>query len=295
MPNSTYLYDMRMSLELRQLRCLVAIAECGTLTDAAIELGVSQASVSRTLASLEAELGVQLLRRTTRSVAPTPAGTRAIARARRLLAEAEELVHEATSGHADLRLGHAWSALGRHTTTFQRRWPTVRPDTTLHLVRTNSPTAGLIEGACDVAVVRSEPDPRRFCSDVVGLERRFCAVAADDPWARRRSLTMAEIGTRTLLVDPRTGTTTIELWPVGRRPDTEEVRDVDDWLAAIGRGGPVGITAEATVAQYRRPDVVYRLIRDVAPIPVRLVWWRDDPHPAVPDAVSLATTLYRRG
>lgn len=63
-----------MSVELRQLRCLVAIVETGTFTDAAIELGISQAAVSRTLASLEAELGVRLLRRTTREVALTAAG-----------------------------------------------------------------------------------------------------------------------------------------------------------------------------------------------------------------------------
>lgn len=294
MHNSSNSYDARMSVELRHLRCLLAIVDTGTLTDAAIALGVSQAAVSRTLAALEAELGVRLLRRTTRSLAPTPAGTRVIARARRVLGEVDELEREAASGHADLRLGHAWSALGRHTTAFQRRWAAAHPPTSLHLVRTNSPTAGLAEGACDVAVVRSEPDPKRFAAAVVGLERRYCGVAADDPWARRRSLTMAEIGTRTLLVDRRTGTTSADLWPAGERPATEDVRDVDDWLAAIGTGRVVGITAEATVAQYRRPDVVYRPIRDVAPIPVRLAWWRDDPHPATADAVALATDLYRK-
>lgn len=284
-----------MSVELRQLRVLVTIDDCGTLTDAAIDLGVSQAAVSRSLAALEAELGVRLLRRTTRSTAPTAAGTRVLARARRLLAEVEELEREAATGLADLRLGHAWSALGTHTTAFQRRWAATHPRTSLHLVRTNSPTAGLAEGACDVAVLRSEPDPRRFAAAVVGLERRFVGFAADDPWARRRSLTMAEIGTRTLLVDRRVGTTTVELWPEGQRPATEDVRDVDDWLAAVGTGRYVGITAEATAAQYRRPDVAYRPIRDVGPIPVRLAWWRDDPHPAAQAAVALATDLYRKG
>ena len=45
-----------MSVELRQLRCLVAIAEAGSFTDAAIDLGISQAAASRTLASLESAL-----------------------------------------------------------------------------------------------------------------------------------------------------------------------------------------------------------------------------------------------
>ena len=49
-----------MNIELRQLRCLIAIAEAGSFTDAAIDLGISQAAASRTLASLESALGVRL-------------------------------------------------------------------------------------------------------------------------------------------------------------------------------------------------------------------------------------------
>jgi DNA-binding transcriptional LysR family regulator len=63
-----------MDLELRHLRCLVAIADAGTFTDAGIELGVSQAAVSRNLLALEDLLGVRLLQRTSRSVTPTAAG-----------------------------------------------------------------------------------------------------------------------------------------------------------------------------------------------------------------------------
>ena len=55
-----------------------------SVRDAAIELGVSQAAVSRTLAALEAELGTRLLRRTARQVTVTPAGQRVLTRARRL-------------------------------------------------------------------------------------------------------------------------------------------------------------------------------------------------------------------
>ncbi|MEV0087626.1 LysR family transcriptional regulator [Saccharopolyspora sp. NPDC050642] len=282
-----------MDVELRQLRCLVAIADEGTFTDAAIELGVSQAAVSRTLASLESALGVRLLRRTSREVVPTAVGTQVIARARRLLAEAEDLVRDATSGHTRLRIGYAWSAMGRHTVDFQRRWPALRPDVELSLVRTNSATGGLAEGACDVAVVRTEPDQRRFDGVIVGLERRFCAVASDDPWARRRSIRLAEISERTLLIDRRTGTTTTELWPPENRPAIEYTHELDDWLTTIATGRSVGITAESTVDQYPRPGVVFRPLRDAAPIAVRLIWWRDDPHPAAQAAVALLTDLYR--
>jgi DNA-binding transcriptional LysR family regulator len=282
-------------VELRQLRCLLAIVEEGTFTDAAIALGVSQAAVSRTLASLERTLGVRLLRRTSREVTPTPTGSRVVSHARRVRGEVDDLVREATSGHVRLRMGYAWSALGRHTLGFQRRWAAAHPETDLQLVRVNSATAGLAEGACDLSVVRRPMDDRRFDSAIVGLERRLCAMAADDPLARRRSVRLADLSGRTLLVDRRTGTTTAELWPPDSRPATEETHDVDDWLTSIATGRFIGMPAESTAHQYRRPGVVYRPVRDAGPIAVRLAWWRDDPHPATRTAIELLTTLYRSG
>ncbi|GAA3832543.1 LysR family transcriptional regulator [Streptomyces chiangmaiensis] len=282
-------------VELRQLRCLVAIVDEGTFTDAAVALGVSQAAVSRTLASLERALGVRLLRRTSREVAPTGTGLRVVAHARRVLAEVDDLVRGATSGPARLRIGYAWSAIGRHTLAFQRRWRERHPLTELHLVRVNSVTAGLAEGACDLSVVRRPVDDRRFDSAIVGLERRLCAMAADDPLAGHRSVRLADLSGRTLLIDRRTGTTSADLWPPDARPTTEEAHDVDDWLAAISTGRRVGVTAESTAVQYARPDVVYRPVRDAEPIAVRLAWWRDGPHPATQSVVELLISLFRMG
>ncbi|MEE2037016.1 LysR family transcriptional regulator [Nocardiopsis sp. CT-R113] len=282
-----------MDMELRHLRCLVAIIDTGSFTDAALDLGVSQAAVSRNLGALERALGVRLLHRTSRNVTPTTAGVQVLARARVVLSEADNLVREAVDGHTRLRLGHAWSAVGRHTAEFQRRWADLHPGTELHLVRTNSPTGGLAEGLCDLSVVRAAFDGRRFESAVVGRERRYCAMASDDPWARRRSLRLAEIAGRHLIFDRRTGTTTAELWPEENGPVMEHVNDIDDWFAEISTGRSVGITAESTVAQYRRHGIVYRPVRDAPSIPVRVVWRRHDPHPATHAAVALLTDLYR--
>ncbi|GAA2096939.1 LysR family transcriptional regulator [Streptomyces albiaxialis] len=282
-------------LELRHLRCLVAIADTGTLTDAAIELGVSQAAVSRTLLALERILGVRLLHRTSRVCVPTAAGARVLARARHLLAEADDLVHRATAGHTRLRVGHAWSAMGRHTAEFQRRWRERHPEVELRLIRHNTPTGGLAEGLCDLAVVRTEPGPGSYAEAVVGHEPRVVALASDDPWARRRGVRLAEIRERTLIIDRRTGTTTLGLWPEGARPSVEFTQDIDDWLAAIATGRCVGVTPRATAAQYRRDGIVYRALRDAEPVPVRLVWRRHDPHPATDAAVALLGELYREG
>ncbi|WP_414503916.1 LysR family transcriptional regulator [Streptomyces sp. NEAU-L66] len=281
-------------MELRHLRCLVAIVDAGGFTDAAIELGISQAAVSRTLGSLEDSLGVRLLHRTSRSVIPTTAGVQVLARARKVLAEADNLIREATTGHTRLRIGHAWSAMGRHTAEYQRRWAAHYPDIELHLVRTNSATGGLAEGLCDLAVVRTTFDDARFASAVVGEERRYCAMAADDPWAKRRAIPLADIHARTLLIDRRTGTTTADLWPPDTRPVVEYTQDIDDWLAVIATGRSVGITPESTVNQYRRDGIVFRRIRDAAPVAVHLIWRRHDPHPATHAAVALLTDLYRQ-
>ena len=280
-----------MDLELRQLRCLVAVVDAGTFTDAAIALRVSQPAVSRTIAGLEKALGARLLRRTSREITTTPVGAQALARARRVLAEADELVREVRSGHSRLRVGHAWSAVGRHTVAFQRGWRAAHPGVEVTLVRTNSPTAGLAEGNCDVAIVRTEPDPR-FATAFLGSERRHCAMAADDPWARRRGIRLAEIAERDLAIDHRTGTTTLDLWPPETRPRATPVSDVDDWLAAIATGRHVGVSTEATASQYRREGIVFRRIIDAPPVPVHLAWWRDARHPATHDVVALLAGLY---
>jgi DNA-binding transcriptional LysR family regulator len=281
-----------MDLELRHLRCLVAIVDAGTFTDAAIELGISQAAVSRNLIALEQVLGVRLLHRTSRTITPTTAGVHALAQARQVLAAADNLVTEATTGHTRLRIGHPWSAMGRHTREFQHRWAARYPDVELQLIRTNSATGGLAEGLCDLAVLRTGVDGHRFASAIVGHERRYCAIAADDPWARRRSIRLDEVAQRTVLIDRRTGTTSPDLWPAETRPRFQETRDIDDWLAVIAAGAGIGITAEGTTAQYRRDGVVFRPLRDAPPIAVQMIWRRHDPHPSTHAAVALLTELY---
>src|SRR5262249_17825415 len=207
-----------MDLELRHLRCLIAIVDAGTFTDAAIELGISQAAVSRNLMALERVLGVRLLHRTSRNITPTTAGVHILAQARRILAAADNLIAEATTGHTTLRIGHAWSAMGRHTREFQRQWAARYPGVELHLIRTNSPTGGLAEGLCDLAVLRTAAGGNRFASAIVGYERRYCALAADDPWARRRSIKLDEVPERTLLIDRRTGPPPLALVPRRQAP-----------------------------------------------------------------------------
>src|SRR5678815_4592533 len=57
----------------------LAVARERSFTRAAAKLGVSQSALSHTVSGLEARLGIRLLTRTTRSVAPTAAGERLLA------------------------------------------------------------------------------------------------------------------------------------------------------------------------------------------------------------------------
>jgi DNA-binding transcriptional LysR family regulator len=78
-------------MELRQLRYFAAVAHHSSFTLAARELNIAQPALSQQVRRLEQELGVELLRRTTRRVELTEAGELALARATRTLAEAEAL------------------------------------------------------------------------------------------------------------------------------------------------------------------------------------------------------------
>jgi len=65
--------------DLSDLVALVAVARERSFTKAAAKLGVSQSALSHTIRKLEDRLGLRLLTRTTRSVAPTEAGARLLA------------------------------------------------------------------------------------------------------------------------------------------------------------------------------------------------------------------------
>ncbi len=76
------------------LQVLSAVAECGTFSDAAVNLEVSQSAVSRAVASLESELGVPLLTRGRFGAKLTPVGERVIEHSRKMLDLKEYIDYE---------------------------------------------------------------------------------------------------------------------------------------------------------------------------------------------------------
>jgi DNA-binding transcriptional LysR family regulator len=91
-----------MSDRLRELTAFVRASETGSFSRVARELGVSQPSISRMVASLETRLGVKLLSRTTRHVMPTDAGRVFLERARQILGDLDD-AENAARGADSLR------------------------------------------------------------------------------------------------------------------------------------------------------------------------------------------------
>ena len=281
-------------MDLRQLKSFVAVVDAGTFTDAAAALGLTQASVSRSVAALETTLGVRLLQRSTRHVALTAVGAQVLEGARRVLDEVAHLHRIASQSSTELRIGYAWAALGKHTRRVQKSWAAQHPGLPLVFVQSNSPTAGLAEGTAEVAVVRRAVDDARFETALLGTERRYGVVATDNPLARKRSLKLADLARYSLAVDDRTGTTTLDLWQPGKAPAVvRNTHSVDEWLTLIAAGQAVGMTSEATASLNPRPGVAYRAVVDAPPIAVWLAWWKDQPPQHLTDLITLACDAYR--
>ncbi|MEV5807187.1 LysR family transcriptional regulator [Streptomyces parvulus] len=279
------------AMELRYLRCLVALADSTTPTDAAQELGITSTSLRRNLSALEDLLGVRLLHGPGAACDLTPVGARVLIRARRLLVGVDELIREAGAHHPGLRIGYAWSAFGHHTAEFQRQWMEHQPLTDLRLTQCDTPTGGLAEGLCDLAVVRVPTDLQVWAHALIGHESRIVAVAADHPWARRRTIGVAELASRTIAVDRHVGTGILGLWQAERLA-LRYTNGIDDWLDVIATGRFVGVTSQATAVQHHRADIVHRPLRDASAVPVHLIWHPQDSHPATQAAVALASRLY---
>ena len=78
-------------MDLNQLRIFARVAELGSFTGAADQLGLAKGRVSTAVQQLEAHLGARLLQRTTRRVRLTPDGEQFLERCKELVADAEQL------------------------------------------------------------------------------------------------------------------------------------------------------------------------------------------------------------
>ena len=99
---TTNVAEMERAMDIEDLLTFVEVADAGGVSPAALRLGLSKSIVSRRLARLEAELGVQLLARSTRGAALTEAGATFRDYAARACAEIE-IARETVLPEGDLR------------------------------------------------------------------------------------------------------------------------------------------------------------------------------------------------
>ncbi len=140
---------------LEAMNLLVLAVDGGSFSAAGRELGMAPSSVARGIASLEDDLGIRLLNRTTRSLSLTEAGSLYLERTRRILADVEEARLSVTQLEADprgtLRLNLP-TAFGRaHIVPMLPDFLRQYPDLTLDLSLTDA-FVDLVEEGIDLAV-----------------------------------------------------------------------------------------------------------------------------------------------
>ncbi|MGW6459233.1 LysR family transcriptional regulator [Streptomyces sp. NPDC055078] len=283
-----------MSIELRHLRAFLAIAEEMSVTRAAARLHLTQPAVSRALAALEKRLGTRLVDRSTHHLALTAEGRVFRDKAAAAVAAFDAALDAGGLRRWPLRLGHAWSALGPYTTPLLRRWEREHPETPLELLRIDDRTAGLARGEVDAAVLRGTVETPGLVTELLFMEARVAAITSDGPLAALPRLTLADLATGPVLINPVSGITTLDLWPVDARPAAGiTVTNTDDWLTAIAAGRGAGISAASTAQMHPHPGVTFRPLPDAPPVPVFLAHRASASHPALPGLISLAREVTR--
>lgn len=167
---------------LDELRFFVAAAEAGSLAGAGRRFGQSPPAMTRMVAALEERLGVRLLERSTRHLAPTEAGRRLAEQARRLLADyAEAMAEAAGEGKAPrgrLRVA-APLVFGRlHVAPVVTGFLAVQPQVTAELLLSDHNT-DLLEDAIDVALRIGRLGENGLVARRVGVVRRLVAASPD--------------------------------------------------------------------------------------------------------------------
>jgi DNA-binding transcriptional LysR family regulator len=175
-------------VELRQLEYFVAVARHRHFGRAAAAAYVTQPALSQQVRRLEAELGVALLRRTSRGVALTPAGEDLLARAERILAEAAR-ARGAMDEHAGVVRGAVRVAA---TTADAMRVPEVlaafhqdHPGVRIALRHASAPEvlALLRRGAVDLGVLALGTEPTEGLTVTsLGTESLRAITGHDDPF-----------------------------------------------------------------------------------------------------------------
>jgi len=192
--------------DLRSLSAFVAVANRGSFTAAAADLGVTQQAVSRAIAKLEEELDVALLTRHARGVHPTAAGASLLNDGERILADlaiALDRARQAADGNsgllriaaspalADAELTALIDALRAEVPAAEVSFVEVRPRQIASVLRNDD---------ADVVLARTLPKADDIEVHELGETPALLAVAKSHRLARRRKITLDELAGERLIV-----------------------------------------------------------------------------------------------
>jgi DNA-binding transcriptional LysR family regulator len=266
-------------MELRQLRYLDAVARHRSFTRASFDLHVAQSAVSQQVGQLERELGVELLRRTTRRVEVTEAGELLLARARRVLAEVDgaRADLDALQGlvRGTLRLGgvprvgpvHAVALIAEFTRAHPGVAITVRDDVAATLL------GQLRYGELDLVMALVAADAHDGLEGVKLLDEELVLIAAlEHPLARAKRVRVERLAGEALVtygVGSALNDALLALVPGGRV--VAEANDLETVRELTARGLGITLMPRSVVASHDD----HLAIRPLSPrqaLPVSLVW-----------------------
>src|SRR5258706_9696447 len=174
--------------EFAELKAFAAVLERASFARAADHLGLSPSSLSQTIRQLEARLGVRLLNRTTRSVAPTAAGSRLYERIAPTILEMEAAVAEAVAGAGrtagTLRINTLGMAAKNIIAPRLSRFHRAHPDVVLDIVIDDG-LSDIVAGRFDAGIRVGERLEKDMAAVRLTPDVEMLALASPDYLARR--------------------------------------------------------------------------------------------------------------
>jgi DNA-binding transcriptional LysR family regulator len=192
--------------DVKALNVFVAVANRGSFTHAAADLGVTQQAVSRAVAGLERDLGIELLARHSRGVRPTAAGAALLHDAERILADLDialDRARQAADGKTGLlRIATTPAVIDAELVPIVDALRADVPAVELTFVelRPREIAPALRRGDVDVVLARTLPRADDLEVTALGHTPALVAVASDHRLARRRKITLSDLDGERLLV-----------------------------------------------------------------------------------------------
>ena len=189
-------------MELYELRQLVAFAECGTLSNAAESLHLSQPALSRNMKKLEEELGIPLFVRGKNHLALNENGTYVLTLAKELLSDADALQAKARAYDRKSRTISLGVCAPAPVWLLTPLLSSQYPDKTIQTEIAEEPAllAGLENSSYQLVVLTTLPDNDAYFAKECGQENLMFALPKGHRYAKRKSLTFAEMNGENMLL-----------------------------------------------------------------------------------------------